>query len=120
MYVTKWDSAVPLGALPKWLTPPQSVRDLVKGIVGAVVSSTSVTIPTPSGPQVFNVGNAADLEALRRIISGAKLNVPPPPPIGTTRQLGINEVVRSSVPGGWLTIAAVGLGLAVMLGRKGK
>lgn len=103
----------PLGALPRWLTPPQALRNLVGGIFGAVVKGTTVTVPTPAGPQVFNLGDPEDRKRLEALARGVKLNVATPQ-AGST---GFPALVES-VPGGWGTIAVVGLVGALLIGRS--
>jgi len=100
-----------LGAitLPKFLTPPRWLRN----IVGAVVKGQQVTVPTPAGPQTFDLGNADSVRALQQMISGAKLQPKPVPTTGPAEQI-ISAVEK--VPGGWLTI---GLGFGVLIALIG-
>jgi len=101
-------------SLPRWLTPPRSIRDLVKGIAGAVVRGTTVTIPTPAGPQTFNLGDPAQRAQLEALIRGARLNVATPEPGG---RFDLGRSIEQNVPGGFATLALVGLvGLLLMSG----
>jgi len=97
--------------LPRFLTPPRSVRDLLKGIAGAVWRGTTVTIPTPVGPQTFNVGDPAQRAQLEAMIRGTRLNVATPEP-GAGFDLG--RSIEKNVPGGWATVG-IGVLLAVFL-----
>lgn len=93
--------------LPRFLTPPASVRDLLKGIAGAVVRGTTVTIPTPVGPQTFNIGDPAQRAQLEAMVKGTRLNVATPQP-GAGFDLG--RSIEQNVPGGWAT---VGIGILI-------
>ena len=99
--------------LPRFLTPPRSVRDLVKGIGGALIRGTTVTIPTPVGPQTFNVGDPSQRAQLEAMIRGARLNVATPQP-GTGFDLG--RSIERNVPGGWATIGLAALAAVFLLG----
>jgi len=94
-----------IGALPRWLTPPSWLRN----IAGSVFKGTKVTIPTPAGPQTFDLGNPADVAALKKLLTGAKVSTSvgqqPTNPLDQA-----NRAVQENIPGGWLTI--IGLGLA--------
>lgn len=94
--------------LPKWLTPPKSIRDIAASIFGAVVRGTIVTVPTPLGTQTFDLGNPADVAMLKQMAAGVKVGrpAPTPSPVGKA-----DEFVTSHVPGGWTGLALVGAGL---------
>lgn len=81
-----------LGALPTWL----------KAIAGAVVRGVQVTVPTPVGPQTFDLNNPAHRAQLETMARGTRVSVKPPQdtPSPTDR---INDAV-SQVPGGWLGV----------------
>jgi len=102
-------------SLPRWLTPPRSVRELAAGIVGAVVRGTTITIPTPVGPQTFNLGDPSQRAQLEAMVRGTRVNVATPEPGGGG--FDINRTVQSNVPGGWATIAMVGVAAALVLPR---
>jgi hypothetical protein len=94
--------------LPKWLTPPKSIRNIVGSIVGAVVRGTTVTVPTPMGTQTFDLGNPQDVAMLQQMATGFKISKSPPTPGPVGRA---DQFVTSHVPGGWMGIALVGAGL---------
>lgn len=98
-------------SLPSWAS----------NIVGAVLRGTQVTVPTPAGPLTFNLGNPADVAALKQLVTGTTVQVTrrPPPPSSPIEQA--QAFVQEKVPGGWLTVAGVGLGavlLFTMLRRR--
>lgn len=97
--------------LPRILTPPRSLRNLLKGIAGAVVRGATVTIPTPAGPQTFNLGDPAQRAQLEAMVRGSRFNIATPQP-GTGFDLG--RSIEQNVPGGWATVAVAGV-LAVFL-----
>jgi hypothetical protein len=98
--------------LPKFLTPPRSVRELVSGVAGALIKGTTVTIPTPVGPQTFNVGDPAQRAELEAMIRGTRFNVAQPQP-GAPPDLA--RAIEQNIPGGWGTVGLVGLGLVAVL-----
>jgi hypothetical protein len=107
--------------LPRFLTPPRSIRnlasDLTRRIVGAVARGTQITVPTPAGDQTFDLGNPNDLQMLRNMAAGTRITTKPESQGGAA---SVAEQVSEHVPGGWGTIAVVG-GLLVaflMFGRK--
>ncbi len=104
------ESGVGAFKLPRWLTPPKFVRD----IAGAVLRGTQVTVPTPVGPQTFDLGNPADMALLKNLVTGTKVStrVGPRPPSAMER---VTQTVEA-IPGGWLTLAAVGVGLFLVMG----
>lgn len=106
-------------SLPRWLTPPRSVRDLVKGIAGAVVRGTTVTIPTPIGPQTFNLGDPAQRAQLEAMVRGSRLNVATPRAGG-----GFFQSIEQNVPGGLSTIGLLLLvavaGFTLLAPRRGR
>lgn len=115
MYSTA-GTATRLGALPRQITPPSWLRNLV----GSVIRGTSVTVPTPAGSQTFDLGNPSHVAFLRSMASGASLSVTRKPPAADTPAGKINEAVQN-VPGGWVTIAGGIVGLfflAKMLGGR--
>jgi len=75
-------------------------------------------VPTPVGTQTFSLNNPGDVDALKKMASGARIVVGgerPPSPI-PQNVLAAFE----AIPGGWLTIAGVGLALWFLLGRRGR
>jgi len=102
-------------SLPRILTPPKGVRDLLKGVAGAVFQGTMVTIPTPIGPQTFNLGDPAQVAQIMAMLRGTRVSVATPRP-GTGG--GINQAVQQNVPGGWATIGLVALAGFFLLGRS--
>jgi hypothetical protein len=101
------------------LSIPSSLSNLVKGVAGAVWRGTTVTIPTPIGPQTFNLGDPAQVKQLEAMVKGTKLNVATPRP-GTGTN--IPRAIEQNVPGGWFTIAAVAaaliFGVGAFAGRR--
>jgi len=92
--------------LPRWLTPPSWVRS----IAGAAIRGTIITIPTPAGPQSFDLGDPAAMAQLKALVSGAKVSVTRQPPSG-----GPGQFVQERVPGGWLTIGAAVVGVILLM-----
>jgi hypothetical protein len=84
-----------IGALPDWL----------KQVAGAVVRGTTVTIPTPAGPVVVDLGNPQSVAAAKAAVTGAKISVTAGTK-PTTLPERINAGVTGNIPGGWATIAA--------------
>lgn len=87
---------VQLGALPAWLA----------AIGKKIVSGTRVTVSTPAGPVVVDLGDPASVAAAKRVLTTAKVD--------TTVSAGgrspspmeqVNQAVTGSVPGGWITVA---------------
>ncbi len=106
--------------LPRWLTPPRSIRDLAssltRSIAGSVLKGTTITIPTPMGTQTFDLSNPADRAVLEQMVTGTRITRTPPRepnPIQTGGQF-----VSEHVPGGWLTIAAVGVGVFLLVASR--
>lgn len=87
-----------LSGLGLSLKPPSWLRDAAKKVVSDTVSTAT------------DAAKRAAADALAR----AQAQVAPKP----TPMDAVNEAV-SSIPGGWLTIAAVGLGLLLVAKRRG-
>jgi hypothetical protein len=91
-----------------------SVPDWLRKAVGGVVRGTTVTVPTPAGPVVVDLGNPASVAAAKQAILGTRVNTrvgqSPPSPFQD-----VNAAVSSGVPGGWLTIIAGGLAAVFIL-----
>ena len=110
MYPGALNGRAPVGpglgavSLPSWLTT----------IVGAVVKGRQVSVPTPSGTVIVNLDDSAQLTALYNMLKGTKL---------TTRRDDYGAApggsVVDSIPGGWLTIAGVGVALFMLTRRRG-
>lgn len=113
-----YESAAMGWTVPKWLTPPKSIRALATGIAGAVFKGTTVTIPTPIGPQTFNLSDPNDVARLKAMIAGTKFNIAPPRP-GGPQPFDLGRTV-GEMPGGWLTVAVVGLGAVFLLSQLPK
>jgi hypothetical protein len=86
---------------------------ILRGIAGAVWRGTSVTIPTPVGPQTFNVSDPAQRAQLEAMVKGLKLNMATPqaPP-----RFDIARSIEQNVPGGWATVAIALLAGVFLLG----
>jgi hypothetical protein len=87
---------------------------IVRGIAGAVWRGTTVTIPTPVGPQTFNVSDPAQRAQLEAMLKGLKLNVATPqaPP-----RFDIARSIEQNVPGGWATVAIAVFAGVFLLGN---
>ena len=83
------------------LKPPAWLRSAA----GAVLKQTTVTIPTPMGPMTYDLSNPAQAKALQDIATKTKVSVGKQSGGGFMQQV---ETSVESIPGGWLTIAAVG------------
>lgn len=96
-------------------SPLTGVLDFLKREVKAIVGSTTVTIPTPAGPITYNLGNPSDVQSLKDIATKTKVSVSRTPPApGPVQQVaGVVE----QIPGGWITVAGVGLLIAFLVGR---
>lgn len=86
-----------MGALPGWLS----------SIVNKVVRGTTVTVPTPAGPVVVDLGNKASVDAARAALTGARISTSVANRPASPFQ-DVNATVQEKVPGGWFTIAAAG------------
>lgn len=95
------------------LTLP-SFGDLFRGIAGAVWRGTTVTIPTPIGPQTFNISDPAQRAQLEAMVKGLKLNVATPQAPPT---FNIARSIEQNVPGGWATVAIAVLAGVFLLGN---
>lgn len=100
-----------LGASPKlpgWL----------KNIAGAVIRGTTVSVPTPNGTVNVDLGNKQSVDQARRILAGTR--------VGATVSAGSQaspleqaNAAASSIPGGWLTLAGLGMGLYLLAKNRG-
>lgn len=90
------------------LSLPSGLTNFLKGLTGAVVRGTTVTVPTPIGPQTFNLGVPEERAQLERMIRGARVSVTPPQP-----GVGQNAArfVENRIPGGWATVAIAAVAL---------
>lgn len=89
------------------LKPPAWLRN----IVGAAVKGTTATVPTPAGPLTVDLGDPASIARAKAALQGTTFSTT----VGTKPPSALeqaNAAVSSSVPGGWLTIAA---GIAAVL-----
>jgi hypothetical protein len=93
-----------LGALPSWLA----------AIGNKIIKGTTVTVPTPAGPVTVDLGDPASVNRAKTILSGTRIStsVASRPPSAPQQ---VDQFVQEQIPGGWLTIAGVGLGLLVFL-----
>lgn len=101
------DPSCGMGALPGWLS----------AITNKIVRGTIITIPGPAGPITFDLGDPNGT-AKAQAAWNAALNAAKGARVTTTvsnRPPSIFEQVNQSVPGGWGTIALVGVGLAVAI-----
>lgn len=102
---------VDIGAVPRQVKPPAWLRNIVGGVIRGAV----ITVPTPVGPQQFNVTSQADLDRLKAMISGTKLEV------RVNQQPGPMEQISSAVqsfPGGAMGMVLALLGGAYLLKRS--
>ena len=129
MYSTSGPPLMLGAALPRQVTPPAWLRN----IAGAILRGTQVTVPTPAGPQTFDLNNpqgAAQLRnlanqaiaAVRSAASGATISVTRKPGGSVSDPVSqVNKAVTENVPGGWVTVAGGVIGLfilAKMLGGR--
>lgn len=104
---------MPYGNLGLSLKPPKWLRDL-----GArVLSETTVSVPTPTGiPVTVDLGNPAELAAIRNALLGARVHV------GRSSQPTFTEraeEVASGIPWGAVAIGAGALLLLFKM-RRGR
>jgi hypothetical protein len=101
-------------SLPRWLTPPRSIRKAVGGIIAQAVKGQTVTVQTPGGPMTFDLGNPADVDALKKI----RVSFGPKGENPTAADQAAGAV--NKIPGGLGTLALVGAGVLalVMFSRK--
>lgn len=108
MYVVARQSQ--LGDLGISLTPPRWLRDLGN----AVLRQVRVVVQTPVGPITVDPSNPDSMRRVQDILRSAQIQIGQPPP-GPIQQVS-NAV--GAIPGGWLTIGALGLGLVLLLRRS--
>jgi hypothetical protein len=103
-----------MGALGISLKPPAWARN----IFGAIFKGTTITVPTPLGPQTFDLGNPADVAALKSMVTQSKVRVSTPgqQPTGPIDQ--VNKTVQENIPGGWLTVIGVAAGIVFLMRRR--
>jgi hypothetical protein len=118
--------ATTLGAtLPRQVRPPAWLRN----IAGAVLRGTQVTVPTPAGPQTFDLydpAGAAKLKAMaeqaKAILAQSTFTLSRRPSAAATAAGKVNQAVTENVPGGWATVIGGGVALffiaKAMMGRR--
>jgi hypothetical protein len=113
---TDLDEMAGLADLGFSLKPPKWLRNL-----GAkLISQTHVAVPTPAGPKTFDLSNPDHLAELKSLVTGTHVTLGPTPPtmVDQFESAGANVgKVVESIPGGWITIAAVGIGLLLIVPR---
>ena len=90
--------------------PPSWLRN----IAGAVMKGTQVSVPTPAGVPI--VVDGADPNALKKVLDalkGTKISTQVGTPRPSLPQQAENAI--ESIPGGWFTVAAVGLGVLLLV-----
>ena len=102
-----------LGAfsLSRALTPPAWLRKLVAQKVGAVIRGAQVQIPTSGGTLTYDLTDPNALNQLKAMVTGTRI-------VGPTIERQPASPV-ASIPGGYGTLALLGLGLAVLAFRGG-
>lgn len=100
----------PIGELPKWLTPPKWLRDLV----GGVVKQSRVTVQTPVGPMTVDLGDPEQVRQLKEMVARARIEV------GTRSPSVIDQITEQTagIPGGMLTVLAGAALLLFLLMRR--
>lgn len=106
MYVTSADGLGFSLKPPKWL----------RNIVGSAVKQTHVTVQTPAGPVTYDLGNPADVEAMKKMIASMKVNVGPQPPSAMDTAGQYVKDAVGSVPS-WLWWAGGGAAALFLLPR---
>ena len=92
-----------------------SLLDQLEAAGKAILKGTTITVPTPAGPFRVDLGDPASVARARAAVAGTQISTSvsasnrPTTPIQQ-----VNQQVQQNVPGGWVTIAAVGL-LAVFV-----
>jgi len=97
--------------LPRQLTPPSWLKDLIRQKIGAALKGTVVTVPTEAGTMSFDLSDPAALAALKKIASGIRVTRTPAAPAPGSPV--------AAIPGGWLTLGLVGVGLYLFASRGG-
>lgn len=73
---------------------------ILKNVAGAVLKGQTVTIQTPTGPIIFDLSDPDQVKALQQMVTKAQLTRGPAP---------APALPSIPVPGGWSTVAVVGL-----------
>lgn len=89
-----------------------SIPPWVARIAGAVVNGKVVSVPTPVGAITFDLSNPDSLAALAKMVSGTKITAAP-----TLTPAPARPSFVDSIPGGWLTLIGVGLGVVYFARR---
>lgn len=106
-----YETSTQISGLGLSLKPPQWLRDL-----GArVISQTHVSVPTPAGSVVVDLGDPTQLAQIRQAITGAQVQVGPRAPSPLEQ---LNAGVGTAVPGGWGTIAVAAGALLLLMARR--
>lgn len=108
-----------MGELGFSLLPPQWLRSAAANALKSL--KVNVNVPTPAGPVSVDPTDPRVLQAVRDTIKNTTISVRggnAPQPASPVQQA--DDLVNTHVPGGWLTVAAVGVGVAFLLSRRGK
>lgn len=89
------------------LKPPAWLRSLGSKVVSAIKSNVRVSVPTPAGTITVDPNDPDSLRRAQEILRGARVEVGAPAPSPAQQAASMVE----SIPGGWLTVAAIGTGL---------
>jgi len=107
------DQVEVLSGLGFSLKPPAWLRNFA----GAVMKGTQISVPTPAGVPI--VVDGSDPSALQKIINalkGTQVSTTMGKPAPSLPQQAENAI--ESIPGGWFTIIALGLGVFLLLKRR--
>lgn len=114
VYTNNVAAPVGMGELAFSLKPPKAVRNLVKKAASAVGIKASV--PTPAGPIVVDTRDPDTLkraaEAARDLLSRTTVTVGNRDEAASPTPANF---VENNIPGGWLTVAGVGVGLFLLV-----
>lgn len=100
-------------SLPAFLTPPAWLKTAITQHVGAVVKGTQLTIPTATGTLNFDLSDPTQWTAIANMLKGITITAPP---AGGTQPVKIPVATVAGIGIG--TIALVGFGLYMLMGRR--
>lgn len=93
------------------LKPPSWITNALKVGAAAVIGATRVTVQTPVGPQVLDAGQ------VKKILTTAKIDTSGAATKPTNPAEAVSNVVEN-IPGGWLTIGGLAIGIGLLLARR--
>jgi hypothetical protein len=90
--------------LARALTPPAWLRNAVSQRVGSQVKGTIVSIPTEAGTISFDLSDPKQWTAIANMVKGIRVSKAPASPAPSGGPV-------DAIPGGWMTLALIGVGL---------